>query len=80
MFRFRKSGKDPLSDVRAAERWLATLPGDDTLAVHSDVVAQLDRVSGNAGTRTPHGLQAKTGCPSSFVACCPSTGGYSSCE
>jgi len=58
MFRFRKSGKDPLADIRAAERWLATLPGDDTLAVHSDVVAQLDRVSGNAGTRTPPGLRA----------------------
>jgi hypothetical protein len=58
MFRFRKSGKDPLSDVRAAERWLATLPGDDTLAVHSDVVAQLDRVAGHAATRTPHGLRA----------------------
>ena len=58
MFRFRKSGKDPLADIRAAERWLATLPGDDTLAVHSDVVAQLDRVSGNSGTRTPPGLRA----------------------
>jgi hypothetical protein len=58
MFRFGKSTKGPLSDVRAAERWLSTLPGDDTLAVHANVTAQLDRVAGHATTRTPNGLRA----------------------
>ena len=58
MFRFRRSGKNPLADVRAAGRWLSTLPGGDTLAAHSDVVAQLERVAGHAATRTPSGLQA----------------------
>ena len=58
MFGFRRSTKQPLSDVRTAERWLGTLPGDDTLAVHTDVVAQLERVSGHTATRTPNGLQA----------------------
>ena len=57
MFRFGRSSKEPLSDVRSAERWLSTLPGDDTLAVHSDVIAQLDRVAGHT-TRTPNGLRA----------------------
>ena len=58
MFGFRKSTKDPLTDIRAAEKWLATLPGDDTLAVHADVVAQLDRAAGNSAPRSPNGLQA----------------------
>jgi cyclic-di-GMP-binding protein len=57
MFRFGRSSKEPLSDVRSAERWLSTLPGDDTLAVHSDVIAQLDRVAGHT-TRTSNGLRA----------------------
>ena len=58
MFGFGRSSKDPLSDVRAAERWLSTLPGGDTLAVHSDVIAQLERVAGPTTTRTPHRLRA----------------------
>ena len=58
MFRFGRSSKDPLSDVRAAERWLSTLPGGDTLAVHNDVIAQLERAGGHTTTRTPHRLRA----------------------
>jgi hypothetical protein len=58
MFGFRKSSKDPLSDVRSATRWLSTLPGGDSLAVHTDVVAELDRVAGPTTTRTPNRLRA----------------------
>ena len=58
MFGFGRSTKDPLSDVRAAGRWLSTLPGADTLAVHSDVIAQLERIAGQTATRTPSSLQA----------------------
>jgi len=58
MFRFGKSSKDPLSDVKAAERWLATLPGADTLAVHSNVIGELERAAGPAAPRTPHRLRA----------------------
>jgi hypothetical protein len=58
MFGFGRSGRLPLSDVRSAERWLATLPGGDMLAAHSDVIAQLDRVSGSAVTHTPQQLRA----------------------
>ena len=45
MFGFGRSTKDPLSDVRSATRWLATLPGADSLAVHTEVVKELDRVA-----------------------------------
>jgi cyclic-di-GMP-binding protein len=58
MFGFRRSSKDPLSDVRSAERWLSTLPGDDTLAVHSNVTTQLDHVGGHTAVRTPNALRA----------------------
>jgi hypothetical protein len=58
MFGFGKSSKDPLSDVKAAERWLATLPGADTLAVHSNVIGELERAAGPAAPRTPHRLRA----------------------
>jgi hypothetical protein len=58
MFGLGKSSKDPLSDVRAAERWLATLPGADTLAVHSNVIGELERAAGPAAPRTPHRLRA----------------------
>jgi hypothetical protein len=58
MFRFGRSTKDPLADVKAAERWLSTLPGADTLALHSDVIAQLERAAGQTTGRTPHRLRA----------------------
>jgi cyclic-di-GMP-binding protein len=58
MFGFGKSSKDPLSDVRAAERWLSTLPGADTLAVHRAVIEQLERVASVTATRTPQRLRA----------------------
>jgi hypothetical protein len=58
MFGFGKSSKDPLSDVKAAERWLATLPGADTLAVHSNVIGELERAAGPAAQRTPQRLRA----------------------
>jgi hypothetical protein len=52
-FGFGKASKDPLSDVKAAERWLATLPGADTLAVHSNVIGELERAAGPAAPRSP---------------------------
>jgi hypothetical protein len=58
MFGFGRSAKDPLSDVKAAERWLSTLPGGDTLGVHGDVIEQLERASGQSAVRTPHRLRA----------------------
>jgi hypothetical protein len=58
MFGFGRSSKDPLFDVRSATKWLSTLPGGDSLAVHTDVVAELERVAGPTTTRTPNRLRA----------------------
>jgi len=58
MFGFGRSSKDPLSDVRSATRWLSTLPGGDSLAVHTDVIAELERVTGPMTTRTANRLRA----------------------
>src|SRR5882672_2722266 len=58
MFRFGRSNKDPLADVKSAERWLSTLPGDDTLGVHSDLIEQLNRAAGHSTTRNPNRLRA----------------------
>ncbi|MEO8537821.1 MAG: hypothetical protein ABI533_09850, partial [Betaproteobacteria bacterium] len=58
MFRFGKSNKDPLGDVRSAERWLATLPVTDTLGVHSRVIDELSRESSPASRRSPRRLRA----------------------
>jgi hypothetical protein len=58
MFGFRRSNKDPLADTKSASRWLSTLPADDTLGVHSDLVGELTRASGHATERTQHRLRA----------------------
>jgi hypothetical protein len=58
MFGFRRSTKDPLSDVRSATRWLSTLPGGDTLGVHNSLIAELDRVTGPTIAHTPQRLRA----------------------
>jgi hypothetical protein len=34
MFEFLKTGKDPLADVRSAERWLMLGVSADALALH----------------------------------------------
>jgi cyclic-di-GMP-binding protein len=41
MFGFGTSEKKPLADIKSAETWLATLPSNDPLAMHAEVVAQL---------------------------------------
>src|SRR5512135_221672 len=58
MFAFWKSTRDPLADARNAARWLSTLSPTDTLAVHTDVAAELARIAGSGITRTPSRLQA----------------------
>ena len=62
MFGFGRSSRDPLSDVRSAERWLTTLPGGDTLAVQAGVVAELERAAGQGAERTPQRLRAVFHC------------------
>ena len=41
MFRFGKAPKDPLADAKTAERWLASFPASDPLAVHSALLIEL---------------------------------------
>jgi len=52
MFGFGKAPKDPLVDAKSAERWLASFPGGDPLAVHAEVVAALGRAADRSTERS----------------------------
>ena len=58
MFGFGKTTRDPLADVRAAERWLASFPLSDPLAIHGDVLTELGRTAEPTARRTPQRLEA----------------------
>src|SRR5690348_990454 len=58
MFRFGKTVKDPLSDARTAERWLAGFPPNDPLVLHAGVLGELGRATGRDARRTPARLEA----------------------
>lgn len=58
MFGFGKTTKDPLSDAKAAERWLASFPTNDPLAIHGELLAGLARVTDRETRRTPPQLEA----------------------
>jgi hypothetical protein len=58
MFGFSKADRDPLADAKSAERWLASLPGNDPLATHAEVLAELGRIAEPNAKRTPQRLEA----------------------
>ena len=58
MFGFGKNFRDPLADVKTAERWLASFPPTDPLAIQHDVLAELGRLTERSASRTPQGLEA----------------------
>ncbi len=58
MFGFGKSVKDPLADVKSAERWLATFPANDPLAAHVEILSELGVVAERVTRRTPAMLEA----------------------
>lgn len=58
VFGFGKSSKDPLADVRSTERWLASFPAGDVLALHAEVVAELGRAADRDTERSPQRLEA----------------------
>jgi hypothetical protein len=58
MFSFGKTGKEPLADVKAVERWLAAFPPSDPLAMHGQVLAELGRIAERDARRTPAQLEA----------------------
>jgi hypothetical protein len=58
MFRFGKSPKDPLADAKTAERWLASFPASDPLAVHSALLVELGALTERDARRAPARLEA----------------------
>ncbi len=58
MFGFGKSTRDPLVDIKSTERWLAAFPVSDPLAIHSEVLTELGRISEPTARRSPQGLEA----------------------
>src|ERR1051326_1337930 len=58
MFRFGKSTKDHLSDVKTVERWLAGFAANDPLTLPGAVLAALGELSERDARRTPSRLEA----------------------
>jgi hypothetical protein len=58
MFGFGKTTKDPFSDAKTVERWLAGFPANDPLALHAGVLAELGRLTERDTKRTPPRLEA----------------------
>src|SRR5436309_13927574 len=58
MFGFGKTIKEPLADAKTAERWLASFPANDPLAIHGAVLVGLGRLAERDAKRTPARLEA----------------------
>jgi len=58
MFGIGKDNQGPLADAKSAERWFASLPAHDPLAIERDVLAQLGKLSEVNARHTPQGLEA----------------------
>jgi hypothetical protein len=58
MFGFGKNRREPLADVKSVARWLASFPGNDPLAIHGEILAELGRISEPTARRTPQKLEA----------------------
>jgi len=58
MFGFGKTNRDPLADFRSAEKWLASFPIADPLALHTEVISELGRIAEPTAKRTPQRLEA----------------------
>jgi hypothetical protein len=58
MFGFGNPHKDPLADVKTAERWLASFPANDPLAAHGQLLTELGKFAERHARRTPSRLEA----------------------
>jgi len=58
MFGFGNNSKEPLADAKSAERWFASFPGNDPLAVHGELLGELGRLGERAARRSPAQLEA----------------------
>ena len=57
MFGFKNASRDPLTDIKSAERWLASFPENDPLAMHAALLVELGIVTEQASRRTPARLE-----------------------
>jgi cyclic-di-GMP-binding protein len=58
MFGFGRTAKDPLSDKKTVERWLASFSASDALGMHSAILTELGVVTEQSAQRTPPRLEA----------------------
>jgi len=58
MFGFGRSTKDPLSDKKSVERWLASFPGTDPLVAHAAILTELAALGERTAPRNPARLEA----------------------
>jgi len=58
MFGFSKTIKDPLADPKTVDRWFASHPPGDPLAVHAELMSALGAIADRGRTRTPAHLAA----------------------
>src|SRR5688572_23784155 len=58
MFGFGKTAKDPLADAKSADRWLASFPANDPLAIHAELLSELARLTQPDARRTIAQLEA----------------------
>jgi hypothetical protein len=58
MFRFHKKPLGPFDDAPSVQRWIASLPVNDPLAVQRELLLELNRLAERTARRTPSGLAA----------------------
>ena len=58
MFGIGKDTRGPLSDAKSAERWFASLPGNDPLAIEREVLGELGKLCDPHARHAPQGLEA----------------------
>jgi hypothetical protein len=57
MFGFGSTNRDPFADIKSAERWFASFPESDPLALHAALMTELGLVNEQASRRTPARLE-----------------------
>jgi hypothetical protein len=58
MFGFGKTTRDPLADAKSAERWFASQPAGDPLAIHAELMSALGAIAERGRERSPAMLEA----------------------
>jgi len=57
MFGFGSNTRDPLADIKSAERWFASFPNTDPLALNGALLAELGLINEQSARRTPARLE-----------------------